>query len=65
MTVFNELDRYHLALAGIMHTPDIADRHPELLDDLQERIAEHHRYVREHGEDVPEVREWVWTGRKA
>lgn len=64
MTVLNELDRYHLAQAAIMHTPGMADRHPELLDDLQERIAEHHRYVREHGEDVPEVREWVWAGRK-
>jgi Phosphoketolase len=62
MTVLNELDRYHLAQSAIWHVPGLADRHPELLDDLQERIAEHHRYVREHGEDVPEVRNWVWGG---
>ncbi len=62
MTVLNELDRYHLAQAAILHVPGLAERHPELLDDLQERIAEHHRYVREHGEDVPEVRDWVWSG---
>jgi len=62
MAVINELDRYHLAQSAIWHVPGLADRHPELLDDLQERIAEHHRYVREHGEDVPEVRNWVWGG---
>ena len=63
MTVLNELDRYHLAQSAILHVPGLAERHPELLDDLQEQIAEHHRYVREHGEDVPEVREWTWSGK--
>ncbi|QGY32481.1 phosphoketolase family protein [Pantoea cypripedii] len=63
MTVLNELDRYHLAQEVILRVPGLADRHPELLDDLQERIAEHHRYVREYGEDVPEVRNWQWSGK--
>ncbi|UKY35063.1 phosphoketolase [Pantoea dispersa] len=62
MTVLNELDRYHLAQAAILHVPGLANRHPELLDDLQQRLAEHHRYVREYGEDVPEVRDWLWPG---
>lgn len=60
MTVLNELDRYHLAQEAILRIPGLADQHAELLDDLQERIAEHHRYVREYGEDVPEVRNWKW-----
>ncbi|MEZ3500794.1 phosphoketolase [Pantoea sp. KPR_PJ] len=60
MTVLNELDRYHLAQEAILRIPGLADQHGELLDDLQERIAEHHRYVREYGEDVPEVRNWKW-----
>ena len=63
MTVLNELDRYHLAQEAILRVPGLADQHPELLDDLQERIAEHHRYVREHGEDVPEVRNWKWPSQ--
>ncbi|MFH8135983.1 phosphoketolase [Pantoea osteomyelitidis] len=65
MTVLNELDRYHLAQAAILHIPGLADRHGELLDDLQERIAEHHRYVREYGEDLPEVRGWKWPSQTA
>ncbi|WP_277966355.1 phosphoketolase family protein [Pantoea trifolii] len=64
MTVLNELDRFHLAQAAIKHVPGVADRHPELLDDLQERLAEHHRYVREYGDDVPEVKNWTWSGLK-
>ncbi|MDK2635425.1 phosphoketolase family protein [Pantoea stewartii subsp. indologenes] len=65
MTVLNELDRYHLALAAIRHIPGLADRHPELPDDLQQRLAEHHRYVRVYGEDVPEVQNWKWPSASA
>lgn len=65
MTVLNELDRYHLAQEAILRVPGLADKHPELLDDLQERIAEHHRYVREYGEDIPEVRDWLWPSQDA
>jgi len=65
MTVLNELDRYHLAQAAIRHVPGLAERHPELLDDLEQRLAEHHRYVRIHGEDVPEVQNWKWPSATA
>ncbi|UDQ78715.1 phosphoketolase family protein [Erwinia rhapontici] len=60
MTVLNELDRYHLARAAILHVPGLADRHSDVLDHLQQRLTEHHRYVREHGEDLPEVQNWSW-----
>jgi len=61
MTVLNELDRYHLAQAAILHVPGLADRHSDVLDHLQQRLTEHHRYVREHGEDLPEVQNWSWS----
>lgn len=60
MTVLNELDRYHLAQAAILHVPGLADRHSDVLDHLQQCLTEHHRYVREHGEDLPEVQNWSW-----
>ncbi|NIF23948.1 phosphoketolase family protein [Candidatus Pantoea multigeneris] len=60
MTVLNELDRYHLAQAAILRVPGLAEQHAELLDELQERLDEHHRYVREYGEDMPEVKDWHW-----
>lgn len=60
MTVMNELDRFHLAQEAIAHTPSLQGKADAVLDELAEKIAEHHRYVREHGEDLPEVRGWKW-----
>lgn len=60
MTVMNELDRFHLAQEAILRTPSLQGKADAVLDELAEKIAEHHRYVREHGEDLPEVRGWKW-----
>ncbi|MFD1800953.1 phosphoketolase [Mixta tenebrionis] len=64
MTVMNELDRYHLAQEAILRVPALQGKADSILDDLAERIAEHHRYVREYGEDVPEVRNWKWPSQQ-
>lgn len=64
MTVMNELDRFHLAQEAILRVETLAGKADAILDDLQEKIAEHHRYVREHGEDLPEVRNWKWPSQQ-
>ncbi|AUX91815.1 phosphoketolase family protein [Mixta gaviniae] len=64
MTVMNELDRYHLAQEAILRVPSLAGKADHILDALEEKIAEHHRYVREYGEDVPEVRNWKWPSQQ-
>jgi len=60
MTVLNELDRYHLA-------GDVVDRVPRLQrvgahfkQFLRNQLVEHERYIREHGDDMPAVRNWTW-----
>ncbi|MDW8847916.1 phosphoketolase family protein [Erwinia sp. MMLR14_017] len=60
MTVLNELDRYHLAQEAIMRVPGLAEKASDVLDKIQKKLAEHHRWVREQGEDLPEVLNWVW-----
>lgn len=60
MTVMNELDRFHLTQEAIVRTPSLQGKADAVLDELAEKIAEHHCYVREHGEDLPEVRGWKW-----
>ncbi|MER9671391.1 MULTISPECIES: phosphoketolase family protein [unclassified Mesorhizobium] len=60
MVVLNQLDRYHLALAAIARVPGLAERAKELAAALHGKLAEHKAYVREHGEDMPEIQKWSW-----
>jgi xylulose-5-phosphate/fructose-6-phosphate phosphoketolase len=30
---------------------------------LQERLIAHRAYINLHGEDMPEIRDWRWSGR--
>ncbi|MBB3314078.1 xylulose-5-phosphate/fructose-6-phosphate phosphoketolase [Rhizobium sp. BK196] len=60
MTVLNELDRFHLAIEGIERVPGLKEKVPEVLESLRAKLVEHHAYVREYGEDMPDVRNWKW-----
>ncbi|KDE34970.1 phosphoketolase [Kosakonia radicincitans UMEnt01/12] len=64
MTVLNELDRFHLAQEAILRVPSLQGKADAILDVLQEKIAAHHRYVREYGEDLPEVQNWKWPSQQ-
>ena len=60
MAVMNELDRYHLAIEALYRLPLAADIAEPLITSLNEKLQKHHDYVREHGEDMPEVHDWKW-----
>ncbi|MBN9984912.1 phosphoketolase family protein [Rhizobium laguerreae] len=60
MTVLNELDRFHLAIEAIERVPGLKEKAGEALAAFRRKLAEHHDYVREYGEDMPEVRNWKW-----
>jgi xylulose-5-phosphate/fructose-6-phosphate phosphoketolase len=61
MAVMNELDRFHLALAAIRRLPNLGGRSAPLTAELERKLAEHKDYVREHGEDMPEIQGWTWN----
>ena len=61
MTVLNQTDRFSLALDVLERVPGLLDRAGELHDALKVRLVEHTRYIREHGQDMPEIREWQWS----
>lgn len=64
MVVLNRMSRYHLtieALARARRTPNGAD---ELIAYCQSQLARHRGYVVENFEDMPEVRDWVWSPKK-
>src|SRR5262245_46704703 len=61
MVVLNGMDRFHLckeALRRARHAVPDAD---ELLRHCDAQLARHHHYVRENLDDMPEVRDWIWT----
>ncbi|MBD9487235.1 hypothetical protein IB264_08300 [Ensifer sp. ENS11] len=62
MTVLNELDRFHLALEAIARVSGLAEKVAGVVVELHGKLDEHHRYVREHGEDIPEIQGWRWPG---
>ncbi|MEN0582570.1 MULTISPECIES: phosphoketolase family protein [unclassified Kosakonia] len=64
MTVLNELDRFHLAQEAILRVPSLQGKADDILEDLAQKIAAHHLYVREYGEDLPEVQNWKWPSQQ-
>jgi xylulose-5-phosphate/fructose-6-phosphate phosphoketolase len=60
MTVLNELDRFHLAIEAIERVPGLAEKAADIVEGFRAKLVEHTRYVREFGEDMPEIRDWLW-----
>jgi xylulose-5-phosphate/fructose-6-phosphate phosphoketolase len=60
MVVLNELDRYHLAIEAIERVPGLSVKAVAFKQRLRDKLIEHKLYVRKHGEDMPEVRDWTW-----
>lgn len=60
MTVRNELDRFHLAMEAINRLPLGSESAEPLIASFKEKLVRHATYVRETGEDLPEIQNWVW-----
>jgi xylulose-5-phosphate/fructose-6-phosphate phosphoketolase len=60
MTVMNDLDRFHLVCDVIDRVPKLKNRAAYAKQSMRDMLAKHKRYVTEHGEDLPEVRNWRW-----
>jgi xylulose-5-phosphate/fructose-6-phosphate phosphoketolase len=60
IVVMNRLDRFHLAIEVIERVPGLAVAAAEVKQGFRDRLIEHSRYIREHGEDMPEIRDWRW-----
>jgi xylulose-5-phosphate/fructose-6-phosphate phosphoketolase len=63
MTVLNDLDRFHLVLDVIARVPGLAASGDgmRLESHCREMLSRHRAYIREHGDDMPEIREWRWS----
>jgi xylulose-5-phosphate/fructose-6-phosphate phosphoketolase len=60
MMVLNNLDRFQLTLDAVNRVPRLADRREEATQRYWTDIERHKLYVSEHGQDLPEIRNWQW-----
>ncbi len=65
MVMMNDLDRYHLVMDVIDRVPGLGQRAAglrQLMGDTRRRAR---AWTRDHGDDLPEVREWTWNAGAA
>jgi xylulose-5-phosphate/fructose-6-phosphate phosphoketolase len=60
MVVRNDLDRFHLAIDAIDRVPRLGTVGAHTKQELHHRLIEHRQYIREFGEDPPDIRDWHW-----
>jgi xylulose-5-phosphate/fructose-6-phosphate phosphoketolase len=60
MTVLNDLDRFHLVIDVIDRVPGLSTRYAHVKQDMRDKLVSHRQYVCEYGDDMPEIRDWVW-----
>lgn len=61
MVVLNSMSRYHLCILAMQHATRVKDLTAPLIAECHAMLDKHHTYVRANLQDMPEVRDWVWT----
>ena len=65
MVMLNDMDRYHLVMDVIDRVPGLGQRAAGLRQEMVDERLRVRAYTRTHGDDAPEVRDWVLPGRVA
>jgi xylulose-5-phosphate/fructose-6-phosphate phosphoketolase len=60
MVMLNDLDRFHLVMDVIDRVPGLDERAAHLRQEMVDRRVRARAHTREHGDDDPEIRDWVW-----
>ncbi len=61
MTVLNDLDRFHLVMDVVDRVPALGYKGAYLKQLMRDKLIEHERYIRQYGEDMPEITDWKWS----
>ena len=61
MVVLNQVSRYHLCILAMQHATRLSHLTPTFIQECNDLLTKHYSYIRTNFEDMPEVRDWVWT----
>ncbi|PJE01837.1 MAG: phosphoketolase [Mycobacterium sp.] len=64
MCVLNDIDRFKLVKDVIDRVPGLAATAGGVRELMVQKRAEHKAYIAEHGDDLPEIRNWVWPANR-
>jgi len=64
MVVRNDMDRFRLVEDVIDRVPGLGSRKADVKQQMADRRVAHRHYIREHGDDMPEVRDWRWRNAR-
>ena len=64
MVVMNDLDRFHLVADVIDRVPQLGSSAAHVKQAIRDKLIEHKHYIAEHGEDMPEIRNWQWGAKQ-
>lgn len=60
MKVQNKLDRYNLVIDALKYLDKLGDKSSALNEWCKNKLIEHKEYIKEYGEDMPEIKNWKW-----
>jgi xylulose-5-phosphate/fructose-6-phosphate phosphoketolase len=62
MCVLNQIDRFNLAKDVIERVESIGSEGAYVVQEIRDKLLDHRRYIRQHGDDMPEINNWKWSG---
>jgi len=60
MAVRNDIDRFHLVTDVIDRVATLGSGAAYTKQYVRDKLIEHKQYINQHGEDMPEIRNWKW-----
>ena len=56
---------YHLVHSVLDWVPELKGVRVALKQAMDSKLLEHRAYIRAHGQDMPEIRDWQWVTSEA